>query len=243
MFLHPPLCNWSSIDKCAPSFTVASRCSNNHVHAQTILCPRITHCFLWRVSLFFYFVHISMTPYMSVMSAFSLHVSSLFTVDLDASSSCHGLTAFTAFLSLCPERRFCFVSWVHTEYAVKSAHEQTKSFEVHSRPGSVGIGEVPPSLRVWCHFGLGLPFGEGCSLWKVCLGFFVCVKTKGATGEKAVWERKKEMEKAEEKFGHHGLGFMFNRGVIISGEKGGGDWVTSSPTDMIDVFNNLRLLF
>ncbi len=66
MFLHrppPPLCNWSSIDKCAPSLTVASRCFNNHVHAQTILCPRITHCFLWRLTLFFYFGHISMTPY------------------------------------------------------------------------------------------------------------------------------------------------------------------------------------
>ena len=194
MFLHPPLCNWSSIDKCAPSFTVASRCSNNHVHAQTILCPRITHCFLWRDSLFFYFVHISMTPYMSVMSAFSLHVSSLFTVDLDASSSCHGRTAFTAFLSLCPERRFCFVSWVHTDYAVKSAHEQTKSFEVHSRPGSVDIGEVPPSFRARCHFGLGLPFGEGCSLWKVCFGFLYVWKQKVLQERKLCGREKRDGE-------------------------------------------------
>ncbi len=38
-FYTPPLCNWPSIGKCAPSFTVASRCFNNGEHAQTILCP------------------------------------------------------------------------------------------------------------------------------------------------------------------------------------------------------------
>lgn len=59
-----PLCSWSSIDKCAPSFTVASRCFNNREHAQTIHSVRgLLTVFFWRVSLLFYFVHISMTLY------------------------------------------------------------------------------------------------------------------------------------------------------------------------------------
>lgn len=35
-FLRPSLCSRSRVDKCAPSFTVASRCFNNREHAQTI---------------------------------------------------------------------------------------------------------------------------------------------------------------------------------------------------------------
>lgn len=62
--LPRPLCSWSSIDKRAPSFTVASRCFNNREHAQTIHSVRgLLTVFFWRVSLLFYFVHISMTSY------------------------------------------------------------------------------------------------------------------------------------------------------------------------------------
>jgi len=79
-------------------------------------------------------IHDSIQP-SSVMSALSLSVLRLFTVDLDGSSSCHGLPAFTAFLSLCPEQRISFSS-MHTDRAVKYCHEQTTSFEVHSRTGT-----------------------------------------------------------------------------------------------------------
>lgn len=72
----PPLCVWAIIDKCVPSFMVASACFNNNVYVQTILCPGITHRFLWRVSLFLFFlfcpyIHDSIYP-SSVMSASSV---------------------------------------------------------------------------------------------------------------------------------------------------------------------------
>lgn len=56
-----------------------------------------------------------------------------------------------------------------------------------------------------------------------------------------MWERKRG-----ESLVLTALSFMFNRGAIISGreEEGrDGDLVTTRTTDMIDVFNNLWLLF
>lgn len=56
-----------------------------------------------------------------------------------------------------------------------------------------------------------------------------------------MWERKRG-----ESLVLTALSFMFNRGTIISGreEEGrDGDLVTTRTTDMIDVFNNLWLLF
>lgn len=52
--------------------------------------------------------------------------------------------------------------------------------------------------------------------------------------------------KKEKKGNCDGLGFMFNRGAIIAGreeERRDGDLLTTGPTDLIDVFNNLWLLF
>lgn len=78
----------------------------------------------------------------------------------------------------------------------------------------VDIGGVLPSLWERCHFGLGLPFwgnrrrsqALNILLWVLC----VKMKRSRATQNEAVWERKKQRRK----FGHHGLGFMFSRGVI-----------------------------
>lgn len=45
--------------------------------------------------------------------------------------------------------------------------------------------------------------------------------------EMLVWERKRERDRERErrrKFGHHSLGFMCNRGVIINGERRRRGW-------------------
>lgn len=102
-------------------------------------------------------------------------------------------------------------------------------------------------FSVWCHFGFGLPSGgtvvRSQSL-KVCLGFCMQEKKRDLCYTRKLCEREKEKEKEE--------GFVYTALVSCSTEewlsmaRGGekdGDLVTTSPTDMIDFFNNLWLLF
>lgn len=76
-YTGPPLCNRSSIDKCAPSFTVASRCFSNACACPNNTLSKDYSLFSLEsrfVFLFCPYMHDSIYP-SSVMSAFSLHVS------------------------------------------------------------------------------------------------------------------------------------------------------------------------
>lgn len=159
---------------------------NNREHEQTILRPRITNCF----RLFFLFcpyIHYCIKP-ISVMSAFPPRVPACSQSFLDGSSSCHGLPAFTTFLSLCTEMRVFFSS---------SAHCKIITVNRPKAPRCIG-GQVS---RV--DVGGGLPECEATLRWeffeKSCLGFlyvwkqrdFCCTRAscvgERRDGKKKVW--------------------------------------------------------
>lgn len=199
LFLHPhtqppSLCYCSSIDKCAPSFTVTSRCFDNREHAQTILCPRITHCFLWRVGLFFYFVHISMTPRTRALWCQPFFFPSVFLVvhswswrliKLSWSSNFYSIPFFMSW-------EVCFFLSAHTGCTVKSPKQ------VNQRPWRPGS-----SVKCWMS---AVPLWARHFFWKwqatrshskvtkpiLCFSFYIYENKKKALHVRVLCDRQKE---------------------------------------------------
>lgn len=173
MFLHPkcnPAANtnhhswwhWCEV------FHQLTMCTSKQYSAQ-----KITHCFIWRLDLFSI---LSLYP-SSVMSAISV-VSGCSVLMPHQAVMAFQLSLHSFLYVLKDVFFFLFLQYTLTALQLNPMNRPKALRHTQGQVSCVDTGGLLPSLRVWFHFGLSLPFGGtvgGHSLWKSAS---VCVKTK-----------------------------------------------------------------